>query len=322
MSESRDTGAEAAAIGPIKATLVVITYGQEDLVDAAVDAALAQDYHPLEIVFSDDVSPDATFERLKARQAAYSGPHDFRVRQNAQNLGIVGNLCAAAEASSGDLIIVGAGDDLPATNRVSALVAAYEAGRDVMCLYSDVWETDQSGERIGRRTRRVPGTLEAAVRKTAFVLGASAAYDRRVFSEFGPIRDRVQSEDIVLYLRALILGRVAHIEEPLVSWQISPSAWKGTETDRIKRTGEKNGRLRALAYRQAEEDYRTYCTAKEIAPERAVLRALRAQIAECEGFAQLTRGRVGAFAAGALSHPQKAVANLRALRRYLRLRKK
>ena len=46
-------------------TFGVCAYKQEQFIREAVEAALAQTYSPLEIILSDDCSPDRTFEIMQ-----------------------------------------------------------------------------------------------------------------------------------------------------------------------------------------------------------------------------------------------------------------
>ena len=57
----------AAPEPPPLVTLALITYRQERFVREAVRGVLAQTYSPLQVVISDDASPDATFESSKRR---------------------------------------------------------------------------------------------------------------------------------------------------------------------------------------------------------------------------------------------------------------
>ena len=82
-------------------TLVVFAYNQSAMIDAAIDSALAQVGEPIEILLSDDASPDDTFARMQAKAAAYRGPHQVRVRRNPTNLGINGHFNAVVEAAQG-----------------------------------------------------------------------------------------------------------------------------------------------------------------------------------------------------------------------------
>jgi glycosyltransferase involved in cell wall biosynthesis len=55
--------------------LLVLTYNQATVVEAAVQSCLAQVGEPLEIVLSDDASTDGTYALLLEMAAAYRGPH-------------------------------------------------------------------------------------------------------------------------------------------------------------------------------------------------------------------------------------------------------
>lgn len=303
----------------VKASLVIITYCQEEVIEAAVDAALAQDFEGLEVVFSDDCSPDRTFEILQEKLDAYEGPHEFKIRQNLENTGILGNLIAAVNEASGDLIVVGAGDDVSLPCRVSRTYDAWIKDK-VFCLYSDVWKVTINGERIGRVSRKVPGSWGGAVNNRSYVIGASAAYDRRVFSMFPEIDNKVQYEDVVLYLRALILGQVVHIDEPLVLWTVSPSLWKGSETDALKRVGEKNGRLRSLAYSQARIDLKSYSERNDLLVDKRKLYQVDLQIEAAWAFYQLTQGRFGSWLASVICRPRFFQSYKKSFYRYLRFR--
>ncbi len=49
-----------------KYSVIMMTYNQQDFVQDALSAILAQDCPPLEILVSDDKSDDATFARVTA----------------------------------------------------------------------------------------------------------------------------------------------------------------------------------------------------------------------------------------------------------------
>ena len=69
-------------------TLAVFTYNQEQFVAEAFYAAIAQDYYPLEIIFSDDCSTDGTYEKIKDLVSTYKGNHKLRARKTSKNIGV------------------------------------------------------------------------------------------------------------------------------------------------------------------------------------------------------------------------------------------
>ncbi|MGO4683902.1 glycosyltransferase family 2 protein [Hyphomicrobium sp. 2TAF46] len=68
-------------------TALILTYNQERTIEAAMRSAIAQSEHQdIEILVSDDASPDSTFETAKA-VAARSPSIPIEVRRNPANLG-------------------------------------------------------------------------------------------------------------------------------------------------------------------------------------------------------------------------------------------
>ena len=59
----------------LKVSVCVVTYNQEKYIEDACKAALAQTYSPLEIIFSDDASPDKTFDIILENVKNYNGIH-------------------------------------------------------------------------------------------------------------------------------------------------------------------------------------------------------------------------------------------------------
>ena len=71
------------------ATLIMLTFRQQDFVRAAVESALAQTYEPLEIIISDDCSDDETFSIIESVVAEHRGPHQVSCYRNQVNLGLI-----------------------------------------------------------------------------------------------------------------------------------------------------------------------------------------------------------------------------------------
>ena len=70
-------------------SFAVIAYNQERFIREAIEGAFAQTYEPLEIILSDDCSPDRTFDIMQEMAAAYDGPHKVVLNRNEPNLGLV-----------------------------------------------------------------------------------------------------------------------------------------------------------------------------------------------------------------------------------------
>jgi len=105
-------------------TLAVLAYNQSATIDTAVQSALGQQCEPVEVLLSDDASPDDTFDKMQAAASAYTGPHQVVVRRNARNLGIGEHYNEVMRAARGRLIVMMAGDDISTPDRVARTAAA------------------------------------------------------------------------------------------------------------------------------------------------------------------------------------------------------
>ena len=211
-------------IGRPLVSFVVIAYNQERYIREAIEGAFAQTYSPLEIILSDDNSPDGTFGIMQEMAASYDGPHRLVLNRNEQNQGLVPHIDRVMEIVTGAFIVINAGDDVSFSERTEKLASKWESsGRKVKLVHSPVVTMDESGSSVGIRT-----SDEAIVRDpTPFVivsgghciLGASLSWDRDVFDSFGPLGPGLSVEDTTIPFRAALLGEIAYVEEPLVKYR-------------------------------------------------------------------------------------------------------
>lgn len=202
------------------ASLALATFNHERFVRRAVEAALAQDYQPLEIVVSDDASSDRTAEIAAATLRGYRGPHAIRFNRNAANLGVGAHTDLLGRAVRGEVVVLSAGDDIDRPDRVSHVMAAFASNGDrVMAVASPVALIDDSEKPLGESAPTPPMTELSArsLIETGFpVRGAGSAYARLVFERFEPMGAAVRSgEDLVLPLRAALLGEVKVLSTPV-----------------------------------------------------------------------------------------------------------
>ena len=211
-------------------TVFQMGYNQAPKIEASLHALLAQTYSPLEIIFSDDCSTDATFEIMQRVAREYKGPHRIILNRNPTNLGIIGNVNRSVELANGALLIQANGDDISYPDRVEKLYQAWSEDPDnIMLVYSEMYRTDQSGQIIdlpytAPLLHQNPTPL-AIVRLNTWVAGSPAAYNPKLFKEFGPLEAPALVEDHILPLRAARLGRFAHVKERLGDWPIGGTSW-------------------------------------------------------------------------------------------------
>ncbi|WP_415393759.1 glycosyltransferase [Paracoccus sp. SJTW-4] len=210
-------------------TFALFAYNQEKYIREAVEGAFSQTYEPLEIVLSDDCSSDRTFEIMQEMAAAYEGPHQVVVQQNASNLGLIHHILLAARMASGSLIIVAAGDDVSLPSRATKLISHWIASGGVAgVVHSDALAMDESGKTTKYLNGGIQGkkpTLKSFVKNNLRtpIIGATAAYTRNLIID-GPDIDERVFEDKVLSHRALLVGEIVYVPEGLVKYRQVPSS--------------------------------------------------------------------------------------------------
>jgi glycosyltransferase involved in cell wall biosynthesis len=205
-------------------SFVLLAYQQESFIREAVAGALAQTYSPLEIIISDDGSPDRTFEIIQEMAAAYHGPHKIVLNHNPKSMGLCGHLNKVCALSQGDLIVAAAGDDVSLPERTLTLYEAWKiAGADVHSIFSNAITMDKEGNRLGNWLAKpwpvAKNLKEGIAGKDMAVLGCTHMFSRKTFEVFGPIPSGVLQEDNIIPFRSLLLGRVEYVPVPLVLYR-------------------------------------------------------------------------------------------------------
>lgn len=204
-------------------TFALLSFNQEAFIRDAVEAALSQDYEPMEILISDDCSSDRTFEVASNTVERYRGRHQIRLVKHTKNLGIAGNVNSVFSQARGEYIVLAAGDDISVPCRVSRIMSEASRG-DFSLLHSRVTKITVAGDLLGNY---VPPLIElnmdgrSALLCLAGYIGASGAVKRTLFEKFGPIKYMSAYEDLVFLSRAIMSGeKVMYIDESLVKYRV------------------------------------------------------------------------------------------------------
>ena len=201
-------------------SIILLAYNQEEFIAEAIDSCFYQTYAPLEIILSDDCSPDRTFEVMKERVSHYRGPHKIILVRSKANLGLAGNLNQALERTTGEFIVVAAGDDISVPTRVEKLVRRLmDRTLPVDLVVSYFEEINVKGNSTGFVKKEVMFTPDLS--KNVFdwrcgATGACVAYRRKLYEKYGPLDPMVVSEDWVYSFRAWLESGIGLVEEPLV----------------------------------------------------------------------------------------------------------
>lgn len=206
-------------------TVIIPTYNRAELVNAAVESALAQSYLRREIIVVDDGSTDDTQARLRT----FGG----RIRVIYQrNAGPSAARNAGVEASSGEMVAFLDSDDRWLPHKLARQIEVLEAaGKEVECCIANMTLCFNDGRRgtsfvsaeIGSQHSAGIWLNPAEVLATRFLMFNQAAVIRRAaFQQLGGFDERLRVlEDYDLALRLAVRGPWAFVSEPLVEWKQS-----------------------------------------------------------------------------------------------------
>lgn len=268
-------------------TLFVMAYKQAPFIEETIRGAFAQTYEPLEIILSDDNSPDDTYAIMERMAAAYDGPHKVRLNRNPQNKGFIGHLNQIFDLSRGELIVYNPGDDISEPERVAKLAqAAFDS--NALLVHSDAQRLTEDGvltaDLVTQRPVLEGLTLTDMASSLSLCIGATCAWHPDLMRLFGPVTQQGTYDDLVFHFRAALLDRVAFVPEPLLRYRTGvglserpgPDRFALSQKDARRKAYARKLTLRADTYRQrvldAERVHRPDAVAK-IRPELAELEA-------------------------------------------------
>jgi glycosyltransferase involved in cell wall biosynthesis len=213
--------------GSVKVSVGLITYNQPSYIREAIESIFAQTYPIDEFIISDDCSTEhenweLIQETIAACQARPNKVGRCIVRRNERNLGLVGHINRINELASNELFVYQAGDDIALPRRVELLVEEYErAGRPRHFLCHSSVEVINADAPSTWRPPVIETGLKLEEIALAFELhiGATAAYSRPLFDDFGPIV-RATYEDLTLGFRAALMDAYHYIDQPLLRYRL------------------------------------------------------------------------------------------------------
>ncbi len=311
---------------PPLVTFALFAYNQEQFIREAVEGALNQTYSPLEIIFSDDCSQDKTFEVIKEMAAKYEGPHKIVLNCNGRNLGIGGHINKVVEVSSGDLIVLAAGDDISLPERTTILTDHWlTSGKSSKSIYSDAIEIDEKSISVGKLMKEFGSNYEKIVNDEEIVLGCAHAVDREVFEVFGPLDPSIVKEDQVIPFRSSLLGNVVRIQEELVKYRVCVSEWKKSPegsslSTKLSIPRYKGGVLRISAFEQMKKDLNCMdgCSVEGV-PLDTIAKSIEDKLIQNKFFVSLIDDGFQFIIHYIAKERRFGFAELRALKRYVRL---
>jgi len=220
------------------ASFCIIAYKAEKYIEEAIKGAFSQNYPNLEIILSDDGSPDSTFDIMQRMTAEYKGPHKILLNQNTPNMGPRAHYCKVMyELAHGEFIILADGDDisLPSRTSVSVDMMLKHPELSSVSFYSQL--INEKGDFIKSPLFKISNdnytsifTLTDYINNNNFYILSddSRAFRRKVIDSFPPLK-YPYAEDLYFFIRSIMVGPVAYIRQPLVLYRQHSDSIMGIE---------------------------------------------------------------------------------------------
>jgi glycosyltransferase involved in cell wall biosynthesis len=209
----------------------------ERYLEEALEALLAQDYEPLEIVISDNGSTDRTPDICRALAR-----RDNRIRYHRFETTSAGhvNFNRVLGLSRGEFYLWAADDDLRSPRMISSCVAALDADPAAVLAYTDIELIDEHGAVL--ETRSVPLELDGldAAARCRRVIQALDTYDVVYGVMRGDVVRRNRGSRLVwapcvpLALDLAAAGSYAHVPEVLFSKRYDAGETFGSDSWRAR----------------------------------------------------------------------------------------
>jgi glycosyltransferase involved in cell wall biosynthesis len=199
------------------ASMVLLSYNQENYIHDAINSCLNQKGSPMQIIISDDCSSDATHSIIKKVVSNYRGKHELVINRNSINLGLIGNFNTAIGMARGENIIVAAGDDISLKYRAQKSLQIINGDKRVICVSMALECINKLGHPVNSKKNvfgkiahlfpaRPYGIKNLVSNNIKGLSGASRCFRRSAWDFFGPISENCPTEDSTTLLRCLILG--------------------------------------------------------------------------------------------------------------------
>ncbi len=206
-------------------SLIVLFYNHEDFVKDTLDGVFSQTYENMEIIISDDASPDGTFAAVERYMAEYKSAKQVIINRNEKNMGLVPHLnYIIKNYVHGDIVALAGGDDISMPNRVSDTVNILESNQDIKAVTGQPIIIDKKGQVMEDTAFIKEGIYrldDSYIKSFSFMCGGyGLSISKEVWDTFGALHPECPTEDSTLRFRSLLLGSIAVAPEVFIKYRI------------------------------------------------------------------------------------------------------
>ena len=204
-------------------TLCIFAYKAESYIAETIKGALNQTYDNLEIIISDDCSPDETYKIIKDTVSGYKGKHSVKIYRNESNLGMIKHLNLLFKKAEGSIVATNPGDDISYPSRIEDTVAYFSNPKVQMVTFSRE-NIDKDGVSKGYvrvETDKYIGLDKDYLKTPSFMRGGTGvAFRKKIIDVFGLLNEDAQTEDSTLRFRSLMMGEIIYSSKIGVKYRI------------------------------------------------------------------------------------------------------
>jgi GT2 family glycosyltransferase len=203
-----------------RVSVVTATYNAGVFIEETIDALLRQTYPNFELIVIDDASHDDTLDRVQR----FRDPR-IRVIRNETNVGVARARNIGLEAATGQYVAANDHDDISLPTRLEKQVAFMDARPDVLMVGAGIY-TLKDGRRMADR---IPA-FDHYVLRWLLMTHVPICHST-MFARLGAMRERQLiydpsfdfGDDFDLYHRMATVGRLASLQERLVTYRVHSS---------------------------------------------------------------------------------------------------
>lgn len=221
-------------------SIIVVTYKSKDTVIETLDSIRNQDYQNVELVISDDCSPDNTVEIcndwLDEFRNRFVSSH---IVTTEKNTGVCGNLNRGVKASMGLWIKTIAGDDILEPNAISCFVETAMSGNyDLLCSRMKTFPESEAADRVqlfldNYQFYWLMKHGENLYRRSLIqhiLPGPGIFYNRALYDRIGGFDENYpQTEEWTFQIKAFKIANFGFVDKRLVNYRISGQSLSTTD---------------------------------------------------------------------------------------------
>lgn len=196
-----------------KVTIGILTYNHEKYIEKCLRSALELDYENLEIIISDDCSKDSTFDIVQKIISTEVTEHTVILNRNDTNIGLAGNFNKIfGELATGDFLVTLGGDDAIKENYFEEVLAVFEKDHQIMMVDVNADIIDENGVIARKATdlkydQKLSGLENYLALESVPSFAPGRMIRKELLTYFSPISHQCPTEDSVLVVRSLLLGK-------------------------------------------------------------------------------------------------------------------